>query len=741
MKNILKSLLVSCLLLASNSFAQTQVMDGVDDGTVHIQLGHVFPYYGGVFTDAWMSSNGFILFYDPVNSFGNPYTYNNGCCNGFNPSGQGRFSYMLAPLWTDLRHDTGIPDSGYFYETGEGGTAFLWKNITEFGTNNLNTFGVQLWPDGSFDFHYADVNITNHTTWIGFTGDTTSVNGNVYDEVNELFYKTAQEGGMTTDHIANFASETFETDGNTYYAWYGQDGGYESSGPDCSNPLNDPSCEGYEEAYFEQQCQMNPLYDTQCSGYEQAYFDQQCQADALYDPACPGYAEAYYDQQCSIDPLYDSGCDGYAEAYYDQQCGLDPLYDSGCPGYEEAYFDQQCKLSGLYDPQCPNYATAYLESQCESNPLYSPVCSGYATAKAEEDAKLLFEKQQQEEMVTQTYSKEETFFVEQEEFFVKEEIVMETASTKPVESVLTEEEAFIENLVEESVVKEEIFEEKQEFKELFVEEEEILEPTPEIVEIIEEIDEEGVVSEEKLVDIETVLSIVSNEQEKSAKSAGESAEMSVSSQDDPTFATSSRSELHNAMSETLDSGENDDILRENDATSLLTTSIEQTESDSEDIMESQDSYSTIDAGFESQMTESFAAGGNIGTFLSGEAPNFSKFDIKPMSKQEQRQSKQVESLAEKMSNQAIEENIEKMKEDMQNSGGFDGNQAITVTLMGHVPNFNAYRNEKMPDQNEWYNSEGVYGNQKNVDNKLKLYKMMGDGDQLHKEMVLEQYGR
>jgi hypothetical protein len=112
-----------------------------------------------------------------------------------------------------------------------------------------------------------------------------------------------------------------------------------------------------------------------------------------------------------------------------------------------------------------------------------------------------------------------------------------------------------------------------------------------------------------------------------------------------------------------------------------------------------------------------------------------------MSKQEQRQSKQVESLAEKMSTQAIEENIEKMKEDMQNSGGFDGNQAITVTLMGHVPNFNAYRNEKMPDQNEWYNSEGVYGNQKNVDNKLKLYKMMGDGDQLHKEMVLEQYGR
>ena len=219
---------VSWLLLASNALAETQVMPGVDDGTVHIQLGHVFPYYGGVFTDAWMSSNGFIMFYDPTKGYGNSNTWNNGCCNGFNPNGNSQFSYMIAPLWTDLIHITSVPDSGYFYETGEGGTSFLWQNIAEFyDPNNLNTFGVQLWPDGSFDFHYDEVNIKNHTTWIGFTGDTTYTNSmNEYEEVNELFYKTAQEGGMTTDHIANFASEQTEYG----YAWYGQDGGY-SGGP------------------------------------------------------------------------------------------------------------------------------------------------------------------------------------------------------------------------------------------------------------------------------------------------------------------------------------------------------------------------------------------------------------------------------------------------------------------------------------------------------------------------------
>ena len=137
MTRLLGTLLAAVLFCCSfySNAEETQVMNGVDDGTVHINLGHTFPYYGGIFTDAWMSSNGFILLYDPVSQFGNSSTYNDGCCSGFNPSGYNyagySFSYMLAPLWTDLRHNTSIPDSGYFYETGEGGTSFLWKNITD----------------------------------------------------------------------------------------------------------------------------------------------------------------------------------------------------------------------------------------------------------------------------------------------------------------------------------------------------------------------------------------------------------------------------------------------------------------------------------------------------------------------------------------------------------------------------------------------------------------------------------
>ena len=83
----------------------TQIMDGADDSTYHVPLGHSFPYYGGVFTDAWMSTNGFIMLYDPVNQFGNSNTWNSLCCSGqdlANNNYGGQFSFMLAPLWTDL---------------------------------------------------------------------------------------------------------------------------------------------------------------------------------------------------------------------------------------------------------------------------------------------------------------------------------------------------------------------------------------------------------------------------------------------------------------------------------------------------------------------------------------------------------------------------------------------------------------------------------------------------------------
>ena len=143
-----------------------------------------------------------------------------------------------------------------------------------------------------------------------------------------------------------------------------------------NNPLHDPTCSGYANALFQQQCTANPLFDSSCPGYAAALLLQQCTANPLHDPTCTGYAQAYYNQQCSLNPLYDTGCTGYAQAYYNQQCSLDPLYDKGCTGHLTA----QCNIDPLYDPQCSGYANAYLAQQCDYDPLYDVQCTGYQQA-------------------------------------------------------------------------------------------------------------------------------------------------------------------------------------------------------------------------------------------------------------------------------------------------------------------------------------------------------------------------
>ena len=189
-------------------------------------------------------------------------------------------------------------------------------------------------------------------------------------------------------------------DGGFWGGYYGPEITYTdlrliySVDPCAGNPLFDPSCDGYAEAFakqlYDQNCAANPLYDSGCPGYTTAYFNQQCSFSPLYNQACPGYTEAYYDQQCSANPLYDSQCPGYVQAYEDQQCSINPLFLTSCSGYQEAYHAQQCGLDALYASDCPGYAVAYFNQQCGIDALYNNQCPGYQEAYA---TKMLLEKQ------------------------------------------------------------------------------------------------------------------------------------------------------------------------------------------------------------------------------------------------------------------------------------------------------------------------------------------------------------
>jgi hypothetical protein len=288
-----------------------------DDTYVHVPLQFAFPFYGKVFTNSWMHSNGVIGFMDPRTTTGpiqGAY-----CCEGLDTSRlTPQFNYMIAPLWTDL-----IPTSVSSFSTEGTSTyqKYRWENISEYSNRaNLNTFGVEIRPTGFIGVNYEMVNLTNQNVFAGTIGDV------ALNEYNKVYHGR----GVPTSGIPSWSVN--------------------ATGVDL--------------------CLTDPLMSETCPGYAQAYLTQQCNANQLYSPACPGYAQAYLTQQCSINPLYSTTCEGYASAYLNQQCSINTLYDSSCPGYEEAYRTKlaadACKANPQSSPTCSGYVAPSVTSVSSS---------------------------------------------------------------------------------------------------------------------------------------------------------------------------------------------------------------------------------------------------------------------------------------------------------------------------------------------------------------------------------------
>jgi hypothetical protein len=350
MKKFLLVLLMSISCVVGAQQIKTPVTFG-DDTWVNVPLQFPFPLYGRVFTNSFMFSNGVVSFMNvgaqPTNSY---------CCEGVQVNNQTpiSFHYTIMPMQTDLYPG---PQSRFYTQGDATYQKYWWENISEYSSgNNLNTFQVEIKPTGYIGIKYDQVNIQNQLVTSAVIGDASR------GEYSLHYYGR----GMTASSVPSLIE-------------------YGSTGSICtSNPLADPACPGYAEAYFNQQCSANPLYAATCPGYQQAYYTQQCSINPLYDSGCPGYAGAYFSQQCTANPLYDSLCPGYQQAYFNQQCTANPLYDTGCPGYQQAYFNEQCTINPLYNTGCSGYAVAYFNQQCQTNGLYSQQCPNYATAYAKQ---------------------------------------------------------------------------------------------------------------------------------------------------------------------------------------------------------------------------------------------------------------------------------------------------------------------------------------------------------------------
>jgi len=380
----MKKLLVSLLFFVGFSHAQTETPVVTnptfwDDTYVHVPLQFGFPFYGRTFTNSWMHSNGVVSFLDPAVPIPD-VGYNPGawayCCGDRPTTTTPQYSYMIAPLWTDL-----YPTSDSTFRTEGTSTyqKYFWTNLGEISnTANKSTFSLEIRPTGFIGVDYTQISI-NQTAWIGTVGNPSA------GQVNEIYYGSPGLNfrGITGWSQASTPADLCYTDPLSSTTCPGYDAAYLNQ--QCSaNPLYSQQCPGYASAYYSQQCSLNSLYDTGCPGYAQAYLDYQCSIDSLYSTSCAGYEQAYFNQQCTLDPLYNNQCSGYADAFYVQQCTLNPLYDSGCTGYETAYFNQQCSLNSLYNNQCPGYADAFKAQQCSLNGLYDRTCPNYADAYAKQ---------------------------------------------------------------------------------------------------------------------------------------------------------------------------------------------------------------------------------------------------------------------------------------------------------------------------------------------------------------------
>jgi hypothetical protein len=252
MKWLLSLIVGTCLYLPTLSYTQVIQHQISDDGYARVPLQFGFPYYGRVFTESYMFSNGVVGFLNPTNSW---------CCTGFDlrTNNGTPFSFAIMPLQTDL-----INYSGRFLT--QGNTQFQrykWENISEYGVpSNLNTFEVEIRPSGYIGMSYEQVNISPwRPVTIGRTGDV--------GEFSQYYHGSGFSQG-NFNHIID------------------------STGDPCLlNPLHNSSCAGYQEAYLAQQCSISQLYSAQCPYYQEAYFNQQCSINALFNRDCDGYAQAY----------------------------------------------------------------------------------------------------------------------------------------------------------------------------------------------------------------------------------------------------------------------------------------------------------------------------------------------------------------------------------------------------------------------------------------------------------------
>jgi len=705
---------------------------GVGDDQVSsaFNLDFTFTFYGEDFTSARMATNGCL-------HFGSSGSY----CNDYTPDPLPEITYTLYPFWTDLIRDNG---SKVLAKNFTDKSVFGWYNLREYNRNNTdNSFEVILWKsDDSFEFRYGALNIINHDVLIGEQGKA--------DELyTYLFHDQCGKGTtnvtgtcVNTTWNASASNTLLENGGSLYGVGSG-------NAIDCSNPLNNTSCVGYDAAYLTQQCDLDGLYSTQCPNYWDDLFDYECSLDSQYSPACSGYmVETFVD-----DSYYQEDMFGY-DSFEEDQYGY---YD---PYEEEIYFFEEdpvyiTELQGIdfYEEELYFEETLFFEEE-------------YFDPYIEE-----FDLTPEQELITLSYIEEELYIEEiYEEILIVDEFRQTNHDLPLLDDVLMdhfEHEELIENFIDEETIEYLEFETIEELEEWFEEETE---------EILEELADLSVAEDGDLEDSETVeeesqdreetveLVVAQNEEKKSNKraeqlnvvantiraasnsvsgtTAGTSAQAtgtSISSGGSYASSVASGGVSNPTSTAVASSASGGGISTSNSPS--ISAQVASSAMQTQQVLSSFDADSSVGSTMVSQNTAIDGATDTQATANDGSSTNITVSNSNSnvasntgsgsdnsiddsMSGSDTSGQSDADVIAEQIVAQNMQEQKEVLEQQQQETGEY-ADESQLIAYMGFVQGFDGYLQTSIPEQDTWYEPKDIYANVLLPDNNNAFVSLYG----------------
>ena len=744
----------------TNQTGTTNMAVGDDSVSTAFNLDFTFTFYGEDFTSARMATNG-CLHFKSSGSY----------CNDYTPDPLPEITYTLYPFWTDLIRDNG---SKVLAKNFTDKTVFGWYDLREYNRSGSdNSFEVILWnSNDTFEFRYGGLDIINHDVLIGEQGSSSELYTYLFHD--ECSTGTTNVAGTCVN--TNWNSTSFNTLLENGGSLYGLGSG---NALDCSNPLNNSACVGYDAAYLTQQCGLDSLHSTSCPLYWEAYDDLQCDLDPQYGPFCAGYTQeesvAYYvedefdygyeeDTQYGYDPYenmeftdeewYAIDVEEFGQEQVDEWYGTEVSFsDDGMVEWDSTEYESYDDIDVVmdeYDEQI----------RLEEEMLYEE--EYFETLDHFENDLPLFEDEYIDIFALNEDPYEldiyETSFSEPLMFeeFERQELIHEEEHEEPVEflefETLEELEEWFEEEVEmeEEYLEEELFEEEIELVEEEIQEEEI-------EEVIEETEEVRVAEEEKSgISKEMQLNVVSSTIQTATNSvSGTTSGTSIHATGNTKASGGSVAGNTTATAVTSSVTGGQSMSNSPSISAQVVSSVMQTQqvlntmSVDNTAVGNTNSNSNVAVGSDTTTTSETSTDTSVASNTSGDnntamgntsgAQNVAVGNTDSVSNvavgsvqaeitvaiAEVSTSSEADNVADKIIADNIKQQQEQLEEKQQETGEYADSSTL-IAFMGFVPGFSDYRQVEMPRALTWYEPEDIYTGVMMPDNTQAFYSMYGD---------------